>query len=456
MADTRLKDERIHKIFVGGLSQRTKEDALYEYFGTFGPIYKAYLIYDHNTGQSRCFGFVEFNDSYSLDLALSIKTHIIDGRDIECKFVYLKSELEDLENEAPKKCGKKAKCANKNTKKNRSGKCTSDDPTTEHTDQSGSTKKKQWAPKPVKCRAGNKILSCSEESYQENPFNTSQKPKPLKKWGHSGNNGGSQPPVSFHTSGSESHAAPNHGKFPAQSSAGWTSGNEFSESDHENLYYQRMNQMNQRPPGPQVRQPHAPVMKTFHRSRTIEVEKCLGALPCPNHCCDDSGIQRFPSYNPQMGQAWPVNDGHFAQNFNCGPMNMIPSAQNFYPLPMQPLVHPQQHPMPYNYNQWGAGPQYQPIEWAQPEVQTQTIKPPPQLDPIIAQEPCESNLNYPNRDAGLRMVSGDLYNAFAENWQEPFVYPTKEDLAYMNPQVSVDQNYWLDSDQVQAQSGLVS
>jgi RNA recognition motif-containing protein len=95
LADTRLKDERIHKIFVGGLSQLTKEDALYENFVCFGPIYKAYLIYDHNTGQSRCFGFVEFNDSYSLDLALSIKTHTIDGRDIECKFVYLKSELED-------------------------------------------------------------------------------------------------------------------------------------------------------------------------------------------------------------------------------------------------------------------------------------------------------------------------------------------------------------------------
>lgn len=81
--------------------------------------------------------------------------------------------------------------------------------------------------------------------------------------------------------------------------------------------------------------------------------------------------------------------------------------------------------------------------------------PPPQLDPILPLESCESYPNYANRDANLRMVSGDLYNAFAENWQEPFVYPTKEDLAYMNPQVSVDQNYWLDSDQVQGQGGLV-
>lgn len=109
-----MKDERIHKIFVGGMSQKTKEDAIYDYFSTFGPIYKAYLIYDHNTGQSRCFGFVEFNDRYSLDLALSIKTHIIDGRDVECKFVYLKSELDELTSSV----GKKSKRVNKKRKDN--------------------------------------------------------------------------------------------------------------------------------------------------------------------------------------------------------------------------------------------------------------------------------------------------------------------------------------------------
>jgi hypothetical protein len=314
---------------------------------------------------------------------------------------------------------------------------------------------KQWAPKPAKCRAGNKILSCSEESYQENSFNTSKKPKPLKKWGNSGNNGGSQPPMSFHTSGSESHAAPNRRNFPAQNSASWTSGNEFSESDHENLYYQRMNQMNERGPEPQVQEPHSPVMKTFHSSGTIDMDKCRSAHPFHNHYCDDSSIQWFPSHNPQMGQSWPVNDAHLAQNFNSVPMNMNPGAHNFYPLPMEHLVIPQQHPMPYNYSQWGAGPQYQPNDWTQPEVQPQTLMPPPQLDPILPLEPCDSYPNYANRDKGLRMVSGDLYNAFAENWQEPFVYPTKEDLAYMNPQVSVDQNYWLDSDQVQGQGGLV-
>ena len=91
------------------------------------------MIYDHNTGQSRCFGFVEFNDSYSLDLALSIKSHIIDGRDIECKYVYLKSELEDIDQ--TKKLGKKGKIGKvgKKNKKSKSSESTGEQ--TELTEQ---------------------------------------------------------------------------------------------------------------------------------------------------------------------------------------------------------------------------------------------------------------------------------------------------------------------------------
>lgn len=87
-AKSRMSQERNYKIFVGGLSQRTKEDALYDYFSMFGNVYKAYLIYDHNTHQSRCFGFVEFEDEYSLNLVLSNKRHIIDDNEVECKPVF--------------------------------------------------------------------------------------------------------------------------------------------------------------------------------------------------------------------------------------------------------------------------------------------------------------------------------------------------------------------------------
>jgi RNA recognition motif-containing protein len=110
-AEDRQKEERIHKLFVGGLSQKTNEDALYEYFSKFGNIYKAYLIYDHNTGQSRCFGFVEFNEAESLQKSLAVKKHSLAGRNVECKQVFLKSELEQMES------NKKQKKNTKNQKK---------------------------------------------------------------------------------------------------------------------------------------------------------------------------------------------------------------------------------------------------------------------------------------------------------------------------------------------------
>lgn len=54
------------------------------------------MIYDHNTHQSRCFGFVEFEADEALRSVLEVTKHIIDGATVECKPVYLKSELEEL------------------------------------------------------------------------------------------------------------------------------------------------------------------------------------------------------------------------------------------------------------------------------------------------------------------------------------------------------------------------
>ena len=93
-----LTKERTHKIFIGGLSQKTEEESLYEYYVNYGEIYKAYLIYDHKTHQSRCFGFVEFETSDAVEKVLAKKKHFIDGTQVECKPVFLKSELKDLGN----------------------------------------------------------------------------------------------------------------------------------------------------------------------------------------------------------------------------------------------------------------------------------------------------------------------------------------------------------------------
>lgn len=91
-----VSKERTHKVFVGGLNQKTQEESLYDYFCVYGRIYKAYLIYDHKTQQSRCFGFVEFEKRSAVDGLLKKEKHIIDGNTIECKPVLLKSELEEI------------------------------------------------------------------------------------------------------------------------------------------------------------------------------------------------------------------------------------------------------------------------------------------------------------------------------------------------------------------------
>jgi hypothetical protein len=54
------------------------------------------LIYDHKTNQSRCFGFVEFENEFSVNLVLSIKSHLIDENEVECKPVFLKNELDEI------------------------------------------------------------------------------------------------------------------------------------------------------------------------------------------------------------------------------------------------------------------------------------------------------------------------------------------------------------------------
>ncbi|MEM7448754.1 MAG: RNA-binding protein [Myxococcota bacterium] len=48
------------KLFVGGLSYSTTDQSLHEYFNKIGEVLSAKVIVDHDTGDSRGFGFVEF------------------------------------------------------------------------------------------------------------------------------------------------------------------------------------------------------------------------------------------------------------------------------------------------------------------------------------------------------------------------------------------------------------
>ena len=53
------------KLFVGGLSWDTTDDSLREAFEAFGTVREARVILDRNTGRSRGFGFVTYDDESS-------------------------------------------------------------------------------------------------------------------------------------------------------------------------------------------------------------------------------------------------------------------------------------------------------------------------------------------------------------------------------------------------------
>jgi RNA recognition motif-containing protein len=57
---------------------------LYEYFSQFGQIDKAFIIKDPATGESRCFGFVEFVERSSVDAVFDQEFHKIKGKKVEC------------------------------------------------------------------------------------------------------------------------------------------------------------------------------------------------------------------------------------------------------------------------------------------------------------------------------------------------------------------------------------
>jgi len=72
------------KLFVGGLSWGTNDDTLREAFSRFGSISEARVIMDRETGRSRGFGFITFDDDNDAVNAMNeMNGKEIDGRSIK-------------------------------------------------------------------------------------------------------------------------------------------------------------------------------------------------------------------------------------------------------------------------------------------------------------------------------------------------------------------------------------
>ena len=71
------------KLFVGSLSWNTTDRDLEEAFARFGEISEAKVITDRETGRSRGFGFVTFEDAEAATTAISeMNNTTLDGREI--------------------------------------------------------------------------------------------------------------------------------------------------------------------------------------------------------------------------------------------------------------------------------------------------------------------------------------------------------------------------------------
>jgi len=68
------------KLFVGGLSRKTTEKSLTEYFSYYGELNEVRVKLDAETGQCKGFAFIQFSDPVSAELAVSEPEHIIDKK----------------------------------------------------------------------------------------------------------------------------------------------------------------------------------------------------------------------------------------------------------------------------------------------------------------------------------------------------------------------------------------
>lgn len=75
------------KIFVGGLSWNTTDQMLHEAFKPFGEIVEAKVITDRETGRSRGFGFVTYQDpNAAKEAASQMNGKQLDGRALRVDF----------------------------------------------------------------------------------------------------------------------------------------------------------------------------------------------------------------------------------------------------------------------------------------------------------------------------------------------------------------------------------
>jgi RNA recognition motif-containing protein len=79
-----------HKIYVGGLAESVGSMDLGQYFSELAEVVDATVMMDRESGRSRGFGFVAFNESVDPDRITEIldSEHIVDGKSINVRLAF--------------------------------------------------------------------------------------------------------------------------------------------------------------------------------------------------------------------------------------------------------------------------------------------------------------------------------------------------------------------------------
>ncbi|CAH9088160.1 unnamed protein product [Cuscuta europaea] len=81
------------KVFVGGISWNTNDASLQDNFGQYGRVVEARVITDRETGRSRGFGFVTFENAEEASAAIqALDGRLLDGRTIRVNYANDRSQ----------------------------------------------------------------------------------------------------------------------------------------------------------------------------------------------------------------------------------------------------------------------------------------------------------------------------------------------------------------------------
>uniref|UniRef100_A0A0N5ARC6 Heterogeneous nuclear ribonucleoprotein A1 n=1 Tax=Syphacia muris TaxID=451379 RepID=A0A0N5ARC6_9BILA len=80
-----FEPEQFRKMFIGGLTSSTTDDALKEYYSQWGEIVDCVVMRDPATKRSRGFGFVSYSKQSEVDAAMANRPHVIEGKTVDPK-----------------------------------------------------------------------------------------------------------------------------------------------------------------------------------------------------------------------------------------------------------------------------------------------------------------------------------------------------------------------------------